>query len=52
MKAKEVTVDDNVRYNCGCGYTTSITGEAYAHVNATGHTMDAHGTIVPLNKIK
>lgn len=34
-----------VRYNCGCGYSTSSLEEAIGHSSSFGHTLSATGEI-------
>lgn len=33
--------------NCGCGFRTTDTEEAYKHVRSTGHRMDVRGAVEP-----
>jgi len=36
-----------LRFNCGCGFTTSDFEEAKRHADNNRHTIDAVGTIKP-----
>ena len=36
---------NDVKYNCGCGYSTKKVEEAEAHSNLKGHTLTAYGVI-------
>jgi hypothetical protein len=36
---------NNVKYNCGCGYSTSDVEEAKRHSNEKKHTLFAYGEI-------
>ena len=41
-----------VKFNCGCGFTTTNPLEAVIHSDSTGHTLDVNGRVQPDNKIK
>ena len=41
-----------VFFNCGCGFKTDNPVLALAHVDETGHLMEAVGTIVPAKNSK
>jgi len=43
---------NNVRFHCGCGFKCSNPLEAFLHVDATGHMMEAAGKIYPDPKKK
>lgn len=40
----------NIRFHCGCGFSTTNPLEAALHVDSTGHTLDVLGTVQPDNK--
>lgn len=42
---KTVTVEVDVRYNCGCGFVASELKPAMLHTAATGHAVTAIGMI-------
>lgn len=42
---------NEVKYVCGCGYSTRVIAEAVSHCDKRGHTMCANGVIKPLSRI-
>lgn len=40
----------DVKYDCGCGYSTKSLEEAIKHAESQKHTLTALGTIKPENK--
>jgi len=41
-----------IKYNCGCGYTTSDMDEAISHSDHFGHTIPVLGYVVPSTNSK
>lgn len=35
----------HIKYDCGCGFTTTDARKAEQHVVDTGHTLDVHGRV-------
>ena len=37
----------DIKYTCGCGFSTRKQSEANTHCNNKGHTLTVYGTISP-----